>query len=88
MARVGESSGHTVHPPAAITWLSQTSGDDRDPVPNAKKGKQAARHERVAVMRAQQKRAEQRRNLITIGAITAVAAVIVGLGGGTAPAPR
>jgi len=48
-------------------------------VPNAKKGKQAARRERVAVMRAQQKRAERRRNLITIGAIAAVAAVIIGV---------
>ena len=48
-------------------------------MPNAKKGKQAARRERVAVMRAQQKRAERRRNLITIGAIAAVAAVIIGV---------
>jgi hypothetical protein len=49
------------------------------PVPNAKKGKQAARRERVAALRAQQKRAERRRNLITIGAIAAVAAVIIGV---------
>jgi len=47
-------------------------------VPNTKKGKQAARRERVAALRAQQKRAERRRNLITIGAITAAAAVIIG----------
>jgi hypothetical protein len=47
-------------------------------VPNTKKGKQAARRERVTALRAQQKRAERRRNLITIGAITAVAAVIIG----------
>jgi hypothetical protein len=48
-------------------------------VPNAKKGKQAARRERVAALRAQQKRAERRRYLITIGAIAAVAAVIIGV---------
>jgi Protein of unknown function (DUF3105) len=47
-------------------------------VPNAKKGKPAARRERVAALRAQQKRAERRRNLITIGAIGAVAALIIG----------
>ena len=47
-------------------------------MPNAKKSKQAARRDRVAAMRAQQKRAERRRNLITIGAIVAVAAVIIG----------
>ena len=47
-------------------------------MPNTKKGKQAARRERVAALRAQQKRAERRRNLITIGAITAAAAVIIG----------
>jgi hypothetical protein len=47
------------------------------PVPNTRKGKQAAR-ERVAAIRAQQQRAERRRNLITIGAITAAAAVIIG----------
>jgi hypothetical protein len=47
-------------------------------VPNAKKSKQAARRDRVAAMRAQQKRAERRRNLITIGAIAAVAVVIIG----------
>jgi hypothetical protein len=46
-------------------------------VPNAKKSKQAAR-ERVAAMRAQQKRAERRRNLITMGAIAAVALATVG----------
>jgi hypothetical protein len=61
---------------------------------NAKKGKQAARRERVAALRAQQKRAQRRRNLITIGAIAAAAVVIIGLvawyaanrstGGGTA----
>ena len=45
---------------------------------NAKKGKQAARRERVAALQAQQKRAQRRRNLITIGAIAAVAAVIIG----------
>jgi hypothetical protein len=48
------------------------------PVPNTKKSKQAARRERVAALRAQQKRAERRRNLITIGAIAAVIAVIIG----------
>jgi hypothetical protein len=48
-------------------------------VPNAKKIKQAARSERVAALRAQQKRAERRRNLITIGAVAAVAAVIIGV---------
>ena len=37
-------------------------------VPNAKKSKQAARRDRVAALRAQQKRAERRRNLIAIGA--------------------
>src|SRR6516225_9171716 len=47
-------------------------------VPNAKKGKQAGRRERVAAVRAKQKRAERRRNLITIGAIAAVVAVIIG----------
>jgi hypothetical protein len=46
-------------------------------VPNAKKSKQAAR-ERVAAMRAQQKRAERRRNLITIGASAAVALAVIG----------
>ena len=48
------------------------------PVPNARKGKEAARRERVAALRAKQKRAERRRNLITIGAIAAAAAVIIG----------
>ena len=47
-------------------------------MPNAKKGKQAARRERVEALRAQQKRADRRRNLITIGAIAAVVAVIIG----------
>ena len=47
-------------------------------MPNTKKGKQAARRDRVAALRAQQKRAERRRNLLTIGAITAAAAVIIG----------
>jgi len=47
-------------------------------VPNTKRGKQAARRERVAALRAQQKRAERRRNLITIGAVAAVVAVIIG----------
>jgi hypothetical protein len=46
-------------------------------VPNAKKSKQNAR-ERVAALRAQQKRAERRRNLITIGACVAVALAIIG----------
>ena len=46
-------------------------------MPNIKKRKYAAR-ERVAAMRAQQKRADRRRNLITIGAVTAAAAVIIG----------
>jgi hypothetical protein len=46
---------------------------------NTKKGRQAARRERVAALRAQQKRAERRRNLITIGAIAGVAAVIIGV---------
>jgi hypothetical protein len=48
------------------------------PVPNTRKGKQAARRERVAAIRAQQQRAERRRNLITLGVITAAAAVIIG----------
>ena len=48
-------------------------------MPNPKKVKQAARRDRVAAMRAQQKRAERRRNLITIGVIAAVAAVIIGV---------
>jgi len=47
------------------------------PVPHTRKGKQAACRERVAAIRAQQQRAERRRNLITIGAIAA-AAVIIG----------
>ena len=47
-------------------------------MPNAKKGKQAARRDRVAALRARQKRAERRRNLLTIGAIVAVVAVIIG----------
>ena len=47
-------------------------------MPNTKRGKQAARRERVAALRAQQKRAERRRNLITIGAVAAVVAVIIG----------
>jgi hypothetical protein len=47
-------------------------------VPNAKKSKQAARRERVEALRAEQRRAERRRNLITIGAIAAVVVVIVG----------
>jgi Protein of unknown function (DUF3105) len=47
-------------------------------VANTKKGKQAARRERVAALRAQQKRAERRRNLITIGAIAVAAAVVIG----------
>ena len=47
-------------------------------MPNTRKGKQAARRERVAAIRAQEQRAERRRNLITIGAITAAAAVIIG----------
>jgi hypothetical protein len=47
-------------------------------VQNTKKGKQAARRERVAALRAQQKRAERRRNLITAGAVAAVAVVIIG----------
>ena len=50
-------------------------------VPNAKKGKQAGRRERVAAQRAQQKRAERRRNLITIGAIAAVVALLLGAQG-------
>jgi hypothetical protein len=47
-------------------------------VPNAKKTKEAARRERVEAMRAQQKRAERRRNLIAFGAIGVVAALIIG----------
>ena len=48
-------------------------------MPNTKKaGRQAARRERVEALRAQQKRAERRRYLITIGAIAAAAAVIIG----------
>lgn len=50
-------------------------------MPNTKKRKSAARA-KVAEMRAQQKRATRRRNLITIGAISvAVAAVIGGVAG-------
>jgi len=47
-------------------------------VSDGKKGKQAARRERVEALRAQRKRAERRRNLITAGAIAAVAALIIG----------
>jgi len=47
-------------------------------VPNAKKSKEAARRERVAAMRAEQKRAERRRNVITFGAIGVVIALIIG----------
>jgi hypothetical protein len=47
-------------------------------LPSAKKSKQAARSERVAALRAQEKRAERRRNLITIGAVGVVAALIIG----------
>jgi hypothetical protein len=47
-------------------------------MPNARKGKQAARRDRVAAMRARQKHADRRRNLLTIGAIVAVVAVIIG----------
>ena len=47
-------------------------------MPDAKKGKQPARRERVAALRAQQKRAERRRNLIFAGALGAVAALIIG----------
>jgi hypothetical protein len=47
-------------------------------LPSAKKGQQAARRERVEALRAQQKRAERRRNVITIGAIGVVAALIIG----------
>ncbi len=46
---------------------------------NTKKGKEAGRRERVTALRAQQKRAERRRNLIMIGAIAAVAAVVIGV---------
>ena len=48
-------------------------------MPNANKGKQAARRERVAALLAQQKRAERRRNLITIGAVGVIAALIIGV---------
>ena len=47
-------------------------------MPDAKKGKQPDRRERVAALRAQQQRAARRRNLITAGAIAAVAALIIG----------
>jgi hypothetical protein len=47
-------------------------------LPSAKKSKQAARNERVAALRAQEKRAERRRNLITIGAVAVVVALIIG----------
>jgi hypothetical protein len=46
-------------------------------MPNAKKGRQAARRDRVAAVRARQRRADRRRNLLTIGAVVAVAAVII-----------
>ena len=42
---------------------------------------EAARRERIAALRAQQKRAGRRRNLITFGAIGAVAAFIIGVVG-------
>jgi len=48
-------------------------------MPNAKKSKQAARRERVAAMRVQQKRVEQRRKMIAAGAIGAVVALIIGV---------
>jgi hypothetical protein len=47
-------------------------------VPSAKKSKDAARRERIETLRAQQKRAEQRRKLITFGTIGVVAALIIG----------
>ena len=47
-------------------------------MPNTRKGKQVARRERVAAIRAQQQRAERRRNLMTLGAIIAAVAVIIG----------
>lgn len=47
-------------------------------MPGAKKSKEAARRERVAALRAQHKRAERRRNLITFGAIGVVVALIIG----------
>lgn len=46
-------------------------------MPNARKSRQSSR-ERVAAMRAQQKRAERRRNLITIGVSVTAAIVIIG----------
>jgi hypothetical protein len=52
-----------------------------------KKGKQAARRERIAALRAEQKRAERHRNLITIGAIGAIAAGAAVITGGR-PAQR
>ena len=47
-------------------------------MPNTTKGKQAARRERVSALRARQKRAERRRNLITAGAVGTAAALIIG----------
>ena len=47
-------------------------------MPDPKKGDQAARRERVTVLRARQKRADRRRKLITAGAIGVVAALIIG----------
>jgi hypothetical protein len=63
-------------------------------VPNTKKHNKQNARERVAAMRAQQKRADRRRNLITVGASVAVAlAVIGGIAGyvasrGPAPSPE
>ena len=45
---------------------------------NTKKRKDVTRRERIAALRARQKRAERRRNLITLGAIGGAAAVIIG----------
>ena len=47
-------------------------------MPSAKKSKQAARRDRVAALRAQQKRAERRRILVAAGAIGVVVALIIG----------
>lgn len=51
--------GQAVHAPADHNLaVRRHRGDDEGPVANTKKGKQAARRERVAALRAQQKRAQ------------------------------
>lgn len=47
-------------------------------VPSAKKSKETASRERVAALRAEQRRAERRRNLLIFGVIGVVVALIIG----------